>query len=88
VTTIIPRETNGLWLALILDREPEDPKWLFVAVLDVRPARLLDGRFFSASLPEVVTWVSELTGHQVDLVPVHQPLAWRVDEIHDNPKEH
>jgi hypothetical protein len=69
------------WRILLLDRDPADPKWLLATVTlptDVRPA-VLDpvGRY--SRWAEVTAWVHGQLGHAVDLVPVHDGLAWRVD---------
>jgi hypothetical protein len=73
---------KGPWRVLILDRNPADPKWLVATVslsLDVRMAVVeADGRY--QDWPEVVRWVSEVSGQDVELIPVTDALCWHVDE--------
>jgi hypothetical protein len=83
--TIIPSSPpNGsLWRLLILDRDPADPVWLLAAVTlaaDVRPA-MLDraGRYMD--WPFTTQWVRDQLGRpEVALSPLHDALAWRIDE--------
>jgi hypothetical protein len=73
---------NGPWRLLILDRDPQDPKWILATVAlpsDVRPA-LLDVAGGNSGVQAAAAWVSGLTGRPVVLVPIHDALAWRVDE--------
>jgi hypothetical protein len=70
------------WRLLILDRDPEDPRWLLATVnlaSDVRPADLdAAGRY--QGWAEAAAWVTSVTGAPVCLVPVRGALAWSVDE--------
>ncbi len=78
---IIPAPGNGPWRILILDRDPDDPKWILATVTlptDVRP--LLDTATGNAGRQAAAAWVARLTGRPVALVPLHDVLAWRVDE--------
>jgi hypothetical protein len=63
---------------LILDRDPDDPKWVLTTVVelaDVRPAGP------DAALDEVTArWVSGRVGLALALTPLRGALAWRVDE--------
>jgi hypothetical protein len=82
VSTPAAPGSNGPWRILILDRDPQDPKWILATVAiaaDVRPA-LLDaaGRF--TGWQAAADWVAGLVGRPVALEPVHDALAWRVDE--------
>ena len=74
--------TGEPWRLLILDRDPEDPRWLLATVTlasDVTPARLdRAGRY--TGWPEVTAWVRGQLGHEVELAPVHDALAWRAGE--------
>jgi hypothetical protein len=82
VEPIIPTPGNGPWRILILDRDPEDPKWILATVTlpsDVRPAAL-DAAGMTACGQAAAVWVSGLTGRPAGLVPIHDPMAWRVDE--------
>lgn len=71
------------WRVLLLDRDPQDPKWLLAAVAlsaDVRPASLDRlGRY--TDWAETTLWVRRQLGRpEVALTPVHDALCWRVDE--------
>ena len=78
----LPAGRNGPWRLLILDRDPGDPKWLFVTVdlpRHVRPAALGEtGR--CADWAEVTAWVARMFPGNVSLVPVQDPAVWRIDE--------
>jgi hypothetical protein len=73
---------NGPWRVLLLDRDPEDPRWLLATVTlsaDVRPASLdAAGRY--TDWTEVVAWVHASAGRPVELTPVPDALAWHVRE--------
>lgn len=68
------------WRLLILDREPDDPRWLIAIVAcegDVRSARLdPDGRY--TDWPEVTAWVAARLGEATGLAPMNDALAWQV----------
>jgi hypothetical protein len=67
---------------LVLDRDPEDPKWLLATVslsVDIRPA-VLDAAGRYTGWAEVTEWAAAMVGRHVALVPVLDALAWRVDE--------
>jgi hypothetical protein len=73
---------NGPWRLLILDRDPTDPKWILTLVSipeDVRPA-VLDAAGRHTGWKAIAEWVSGMVGRPVTLTPVHDALAWRVDE--------
>jgi len=74
--------TAGPWRILVLDRDPEDPRWLLATVTlpsDVQPAELdAAGRY--TDWAQVNAWVREQTGRDADLVPVDDALAWTVAE--------
>lgn len=75
-------EGNGPWRVLILDRSADDPKWLLATVTlpaDVLPA-VLDQAGRYTGWQAVSLWVVGQVGRPVALVPVHDALAWRVDE--------
>lgn len=72
------------WRLLVLDPEPDDPKWVLATVTlpaDVRPAVMTgtggDTRY--EGWAETARWVSESVGRQVRLVPL-TATVWRVDE--------
>jgi len=73
---------QSLWRVLLLDRDPEDPRWLIASITlssDVLPAWLDPaGRY--EDWAQVTQWVRARVGRPVALVPVHDALAWRVDE--------
>jgi hypothetical protein len=74
---------NGPWRLLVLDRDPQDPKWIVATVsiaADVRPA-VLDAAGRYTGWPQTAQWVAELVGRPVALMPLHNSLAWRVDEM-------
>jgi hypothetical protein len=82
MSPIIPAPGNGPWRILILDRDPDDPKWILAMVAlpaDVRPAAL-DAAGEHAGEQAAAAWVAGLTGRAVVLVPIDDALAWRVDE--------
>jgi hypothetical protein len=67
---------------LVLDRDPEDPKWIIATVsmaADVRSAAL-DAAGGYTGWQAVAEWVAATVGRPVALVPVYGALAWRVDE--------
>ncbi len=73
---------TGPWRVLILDRSPEDPKWIIATITlssDVRPAELDPaGRY--ADWAQVTGWAHERLGRPAAMVPVADSLAWRIDE--------
>jgi hypothetical protein len=72
--------TGGPWRLLVLDRDPQDPKWLFVTVsipADVRPA-VLDTADRYQQWQQVTDWVRSQFPGPVSLVPVHDAVAWTV----------
>ena len=77
-----PAATGGPWRVLLLDRDADDPKWAIASVTlitDVRSARL-DSAGGYLEWNAVTRWVESQVGGKVALVPVHEPLAWRIDE--------
>jgi hypothetical protein len=76
-----PPGTNGPWRLLILDRDPQDPKWILATVTspgDVQPADLGD---VLAILPAGSAWVRGLLGQpHVTLTPMTRAHVWRIDE--------
>ena len=78
----VPAPGNGPWRYLLLDRDVTDPKWIITTVAipaDVRPAALdAAGRY--TGWQAAAQWVAGLIGRKVALVPVHDPLVWRIDE--------
>jgi hypothetical protein len=75
-------DINGPWRVLLLDRDPEDPRWLLATVslsADVRPA-VLDAAGRYSDWAEVSAWVHAQIGTPVALVPVMDALAWRIDQ--------
>jgi len=73
-----PPGRNGPWRVLILDRDPDDPKWIVATVVelaDVRPAGP------GAAVDEVTTaWVAGRAGlARAALTPLPGALAWRVE---------
>jgi hypothetical protein len=82
VQPIIPASGNGPWRILVLDRDPDDPKWILVTVAfpsDVCPAEL-NGHGTQPGEQAAAAWAARLTGCPVVLVPIYDALAWRVDE--------
>jgi hypothetical protein len=70
------------WRILVLDRDPEDPRWLLATIImsaDIRPA-VLDTAGRYADWDEVTAWARAALGQPVALVPVADALAWRVDQ--------
>lgn len=73
---------NGPWRVLVLDRDPDDPKWVLATIAipaDVHPA-VLDAAGRYQGWEQVAGWVAATVGRPADLVPLHDALAWRVDE--------
>jgi hypothetical protein len=74
--------SNGPWRLLILDSDPEDPRWLIGTVTlpsDVRPAVMEPGGRRYADWAAVTGWVHEQVGRPVTLTPI-AAICWRVDE--------
>jgi hypothetical protein len=73
---------TGLWRVVLLDRSADDPRWIIATVglpSDVRPAELdAIGRY--TGWEQVTRWVRDALGHDVELIPVTDPLAWTVRE--------
>jgi hypothetical protein len=74
---------GGPWRILVLDRNPEDPKWLIATVTipaDVRHAMIdLAGRY--ADWANVTEWVRDNLGRpNVAIGPMHDPLVWTIHE--------
>ncbi len=72
--------TGGPWRLLVLDRDPEDPKWVLCTVSlesDVRPA-VLDAAGRYQDWAEVTEWAKLQAGGSVSLDSVHDALAWEV----------
>jgi hypothetical protein len=73
---------SGPWRILLLDRDPQDPNWLFATISlpsDVRPAVLdSDGRY--QDWGDTVRWVNAKFPGAVALQPITGPLAWHIDE--------
>jgi hypothetical protein len=75
--------TVAPWRLLVLDRTPDDPRWLLVTVAlpsDVLTAQLdAVGRY--TNWDAATAWVRDNLGRPaVALTPVHDPLAWLVSE--------
>ena len=73
---------NGPWRVLVLDRDPEDPKWIIATVTmaaDVRPA-LINPAGCYTGWQAVADWAAAMVGRPVALVPIPGALAWRMDE--------
>jgi hypothetical protein len=72
---------NGPWRLLILDRDPQDSKWILATVAtpaDVEPAQLSDA---AAILPAGGAWVRRQLGRpHATLVPMTRVSVWRIDE--------
>ena len=67
-----------LWRVLLLDRDPQDPKWVLLHVAmpgDIRPADLdAAGRY--RDWREATGWVHTRLGQQPELTPMFDPAAW------------
>jgi hypothetical protein len=64
---------------MILDRDPDDPKWVVATVVemaDVRPA----GPGAAVVDDTTAAWVASRAGRPAALTPLRGALAWRVDE--------
>jgi len=76
---IIPVPGNGPYRILVLDRNPDDPKWLIATVTlptDVRPARLDAGGRRYLDWQEVCEWACGQVGERLALHTVTDPLVW------------
>jgi len=81
-----PPGTPGPWRVLILDRSPDDPKWIIATVVsegDVRPAVLDESGSYDWA--DVVEWAENVIGNPVSLTPMHDsftpthdPLVWAI----------
>ncbi len=72
--------TGGPWRLLVLDRNPEDPKWVLCTVSlasDVRPA-VQDAAGHYQDWADVTEWARSQAGGRVSLEPVQDALAWEV----------
>jgi hypothetical protein len=76
-----PPGANGPWRLLILDRDPQDPKWILATVAspgDVRPASPTD---LFTGLQHAGNWVRGLLGRpQATLTAMTRAHVWHVDE--------
>jgi hypothetical protein len=73
---------TGPWRLLILDRNPDDPKWLIATVTlagDTRPAVLDVGGGYTGWMG-AGNWVSERVGRPVELEGLHDALVWLIRE--------
>ena len=73
---------TGPWRLLVLDRDPQDPKWVLCTVVipsDVRPA-VLDAAGRYQDWAEVCEWAGSQVFGEPSLTPVHDCLAWTVSE--------
>jgi hypothetical protein len=88
MSPIIPASSNGPWRILVLDRDPDDPKWILATVTipsDVRPA-LLDAAGTHAGLHAAAAWrpaspadrqlISQLAERDLSVLPT-QLERWR-----------
>jgi hypothetical protein len=77
VNHIIPAPV-GPWRLLVLDKDPDDPRWLIATIAlpeDVRPARLdMTGRY--TDWLEVTAWVAARLDQTIGLAPMNDALAW------------
>jgi hypothetical protein len=74
--------TGGPWRVLLLDRSPDDPKWLFATVsapADVRPA-VLDAAGRYQQWQQVTDWVRRQFPGAIELAPARDTLVWHVTE--------
>lgn len=73
--------SSGAWRLLILDRDPDDPKWVMATVMnpeDVRPVQVVDGRY--TGWDEMTAWLRAVLARPgVDLVPLYHAAVWRID---------
>ncbi len=72
---------NGPWRLLILDRDPQDPKWLIASVVlpeDTRPAVLGVGG--GTGWEGAGRWVAERVGRPVTLEGLADALVWLIRE--------
>jgi hypothetical protein len=82
VSSTPARGASGPWRVLILDRNPDDPKWLIATVAlpgDTRPAVLDVGGGYTGWMGAGI-WVSERVGRPVELEGLHDALVWTIRE--------
>lgn len=75
----IPAPGPMPWRILVLDRNPEHPKWLLAAVTlpsDVWPARLDAGGRRYTDWQEICEWACTQVGERLSLLTVNDPLVW------------
>jgi hypothetical protein len=73
--------TSQPWRVLILDRDPEDPKWIMATVESadhVMPA-LLDSAGRYSGWGDATRWVAAQSGSEPILIPVMDALAWKIN---------
>ena len=79
-----PTTVNGpRWRILILDRSPDDPKWLIATIAspaDIRPATNIDS--VTPELDDVtITWAARRSGlGLLAITRLPHPEVWRIDE--------
>ncbi len=74
----------GPWKLLVLDQDPQDPKWLLATVSspgDVQPAFVGPGGVPAALAGEVGQWLRGLLGRPAHLTPLHRPQVWQIDHL-------
>jgi hypothetical protein len=76
----------GPWRLLILDRNPDDPKWIIATVTvpgDTKPALLEVGG--SPGWQGSGNWVSERIGQPFELEGLADALVWLIREGRNGP---
>ena len=74
--------TNGPWRLLILDRSPDDPKWLVATIAPGDVRAVTDFKFVIPDVDDVTAvWAASAAGvRRPAFTRLVHPEVWRIDE--------